>query len=68
MSELCADCYNKITRSNDAKKKFIMTRAPELCEECGKWKPVIIRVRTRYRLREWCEELAENIFHMRERI
>lgn len=65
MSEICLDCYNEIMKANDTKRKFIITRKPDLCEECRQFKPVIIRVKTRYILKEWCEEIAENIRYYR---
>ena len=66
MSELCLDCYNAITQENHTKKEFLMTRKPDFCEECGQWKPVIIRVRTRYLIKEWFDALSENIRYYRQ--
>ncbi len=66
MAELCLDCYNAIMKENHKKKEFLMTRNPDLCEECGQWKPVIIRVRTRYLIKEWLCEIGENIRYYRQ--
>lgn len=48
MAEFCLDCWNKIMETNDPKRKFILSREPDFCEECRQWKPVIIRVKRRY--------------------
>ena len=66
MSELCLDCYNKIIETNEPGRMFHMTKELDLCEECGQWKPVIIRVRTRYLIKEWFNELSDNIQYIRQ--
>ncbi len=38
--------------TNDPKEKFILSRKPDFCEECQQWKPVILRIRKRYLLRQ----------------
>lgn len=48
MAEFCLDCWNKIMETNDPKQKFILSREPDFCEECGQWKPVIVRVKLRF--------------------
>lgn len=53
MAEFCLDCWNKIMETNDPKQKFLLSRKPDFCEECGQWKSVIIRVKKRYLLVEW---------------
>lgn len=53
MAEFCPDCWNKLMENNDPKKKFVLSRKPDFCEECRQWKPVIIRVKKRYLLVEW---------------
>ena len=45
MAEFCLDCWNKLNDSNFTEKEYLISREPDLCEECGEWKPVIIRVR-----------------------
>lgn len=52
MAEFCLDCWNKIMETNDPKNKFVLSRKPDFCEECRQWKPVIIRIRTGYLLKE----------------
>ena len=53
MAEFCLDCWNKIMETNDPKKKFVLSRKPDFCEECQQRKCVIIRVRKWYLLYEW---------------
>ena len=45
MAEFCLDCWNKLNESNFTEKEYVISREPDLCEECGQWKPVIIRAR-----------------------
>ena len=52
MAEFCLECWNKIMETNDTKKKFILSRQPDFCEECQQWKPVIICIRRWYLLYE----------------
>lgn len=56
MAEFCLDCWNKIMDTKDTKRKFVMSRDLELCEECGEWKSVIVAVKWRYIVKEWFEE------------
>lgn len=35
MAEFCLECWNKIMDTKDSKRKFVMTRDLELCEECN---------------------------------
>ena len=57
MSELCLDCYNKIMKTHDPRRKFIFSLHRDLCEECGQYKQVIIRVKWRYILKEEFTEI-----------
>lgn len=63
MAEFCLDCWNKLMGTDDPPGKYILSREPDLCEECGEWKPVIIRIKRRYivaeRLREQLNLLTE---------
>ena len=52
MSELCLDCLNKLMETNDTEKKYIISKEFDLCEECGEWKPVIIRMKLRYMIQD----------------
>lgn len=48
MAEFCLDCWNKINEANDSKRKYIISKDLDLCEECGEWKNVIIAERRGY--------------------
>ena len=48
MPEICLDCLNKLYETNDPPEKYIISKQPEICEECGELKPVIIREHTFY--------------------
>ena len=61
MAEFCLDCWNKIMGNDDPPKKYILSRSLDLCEECGEWKPVIIRVKRRYLAVEWFHECREGV-------
>ncbi len=66
MSEICIDCWNKYMETDDKPKKFLMTRVPELCEDCGQWKPVIIRYKLRYILADRFSEMVEDLRYRRK--
>ena len=42
MAEFCIGCFNKINETNEPEGKYIMSKEPSLCEECGEWKTVVI--------------------------
>ena len=63
MSELCPDCYNKIMETREPERKFLLSLRRELCEECGQYRRVIVRVKWRYILQE---ELCEAITRYKE--
>ena len=50
MADFCLDCWNKINDRNDPPDKYVLSREPELCEECGEYKRVIIMERKHYGL------------------
>ena len=58
MAEFCLQCWNKIMETNDPPKKYILSRKPDLCEECRQWKLVIVRVKTHYLIMERLREIA----------
>lgn len=45
MAEFCLDCWNKLNKTQCTEKEYVLSKELELCEECGQWKPVILRVR-----------------------
>jgi len=46
MAEFCLDCWNKINGTNEPESDYYMSKHPDLCEGCGKYKKVIIRPRS----------------------
>lgn len=56
MAEFCLNCWNKIMGTKDPPGKYIISRELDLCEGCGEWKPVVIRVKRRYIAAEWFRE------------
>ena len=61
MSEICLDCYNKFENTQEKTKKFITSRKPELCEECGQYKRVIIRYRLYYIIADRFREMVKDV-------
>ena len=61
MAEFCLECWNKIMETDDPPKKYLISRELDLCEECGQWKPVIIRIKWRYILTEWLAEVFDRL-------
>lgn len=57
MAEFCLSCWNKLMETDDPPKKYIISQDFELCEGCGEWKTVIIRVKRRYGCAEWFREI-----------
>lgn len=45
MAEFCLDCWNKLNKTRFTEKEYVLSKEPDLCEECGQWKLVIVRVR-----------------------
>lgn len=65
MAELCLDCLNNIMNTNDPASKYILTWKKELCEECGEYKRVIIRMKYRYIAKEMFCEAIHNLRKLR---
>ena len=53
MAEICLDCWNKMNEANYNKRKYIISKDLDLCEECGEWKHVIIMERKAYYMRKF---------------
>lgn len=45
MAEFCLDCWNRLSGKEFTEKEYVLSRGLDLCEGCGEWKPVIVRVR-----------------------
>ena len=54
MAEFCPDCLDKINRENGGAQKYILSRYPERCEECGEMKRVVV-VECKYFFFAYCE-------------
>ena len=66
MAEFCLACWNKIMDTDDPAKKYIISRDLDLCEECGQWKPVIVRIKRRYVAAERLREIIDCLhYHTR---
>ena len=63
MSEMCLDCLNKALNAEESPKKFIISRKPEFCEDCGQYKRVVIRYKMRYILADRVSEITEALHH-----
>lgn len=50
MVEFCLDCWNRINKTNDPPQKYVISKEPELCEECSTYKAVILSLRRSYPL------------------
>lgn len=67
MAEICVDCWNKGLEKPDKPSKFLRSWRPELCEECGQYKRVIIRVKMRYIVADRISEFFEDLRYLRQR-
>ena len=56
MAEFCVDCWNKINETEHSAHRFILSQDEELCEECGRFKRVIVAIKKRYIIQEWFSE------------
>lgn len=45
MSEICLECFRKLSEEPEPRWKYILSRELDLCEECGEMKRVIVRAR-----------------------
>ena len=45
VAEFCLDCWNEINGTDEPKDKYVYSKELDLCEGCGEWKHVIVRVR-----------------------
>ena len=50
MAEFCLDCWNRIMGINDSSDKYIISKDLDLCEGCGEYKHVIVRIKDRFYL------------------
>lgn len=45
MAEFCWECWNKINKTDKPKHEFVLSKELDICEGCGKIKPVVIRLK-----------------------
>lgn len=45
MAEFCLDCFNKLEKANLKKRHVKLSSLNELCEGCGEYKKVVIRLK-----------------------
>ncbi len=51
MAEFCLDCWNKLNGTHDSKRKYVISKDLDLCEGCGEYKHVIVRMKRYYCMR-----------------
>ena len=47
MAEFCLVCLNKLRGTSYTEADFLLSREADLCENCGKMVPVVVRRRRR---------------------
>ncbi len=58
MAEFCFLCWNKINGTDDQEEDYIISDEPDFCEECGQWKPVVIKKKPRvHSIFDWWKNL-----------
>ena len=45
MAEFCWECFNKVNERKYSRWRYALSLDPDLCEECGQWKRVVVRER-----------------------
>lgn len=46
MSELCLECLNKLNGKKESKWRYVISLEKDLCEECARYKRVVVKERT----------------------
>jgi hypothetical protein len=54
MAEFCYECYKKILKGDREKDELVISKYLDLCEGCGKYKPVVIEEKSMFPLK-FCE-------------
>ncbi len=44
MAELCRECFLEMYDADLKKKKIIVSKEPDLCENCGMMKNVVVKI------------------------
>ena len=42
MAEFCAECWKQLNDSEEGTESLILSKKPELCEGCGRLRPVVV--------------------------
>ena len=45
MAEYCFECFKKVLEKNAKEREYILSGDLDLCEVCGEWKRVVVRVK-----------------------
>lgn len=45
MAEFCAECFSKVFNEKVTERKYIFSEDLDLCDRCGEWKRVVVRIR-----------------------
>ena len=53
MAEFCLACLNRLSGTSYTEADFLLSREPELCENCGKRVNVGVRRRLRFPIGFW---------------
>ena len=61
MAEFCLECWKKVNKTHDSKGRYVLSWKKDLCEECGKYKRVIVKERLWSRVQKALAEGIENI-------
>ncbi|MBR5540175.1 MAG: hypothetical protein IKU56_02220 [Clostridia bacterium] len=48
MAEFCVDCWNSLAGTNLSAEKYVLSKELDVCEECGKYKPIVIMEKKYY--------------------
>ncbi len=44
MAEFCKECFIEVCGADLKKEKIITSKDLDFCENCGEWKPVVVKV------------------------
>ena len=45
MAEYCFECFKKVFEEKARERDYILSEELDLCEGCGEWKRVVVRVK-----------------------
>ena len=51
MAEFCLECWNRINEISLTEKNVVLSHEYEICEGCGKYKPVVLKLSSNYYFR-----------------